>query len=96
MENKNSNEPAFSKAAFYHPDGGIDPPQIGLTKREYFSGLANVNEQDYSVSTMEEILDEKIPESPMLERIKFFARFKAKLKLIEADEILKQLDNGNK
>lgn len=36
----NGNEPAFSKAAFYHPDGGIDSPQEGLTKREYFAAMA--------------------------------------------------------
>lgn len=35
----NSEKPAFSKAAFYHPDGGVDSPQTGLTKREYFAGL---------------------------------------------------------
>lgn len=37
---KNQDQPAFAKSAFYHPDGGIDPPQTGLTKREYFAGLA--------------------------------------------------------
>jgi hypothetical protein len=37
---KNGNQPAFAKAAFYHPDGGVDTPQQGLTKREYFAGLA--------------------------------------------------------
>jgi hypothetical protein len=36
----NADKPAFSKSAFYHPDGGIDAPQEGLTKREYFAGLA--------------------------------------------------------
>lgn len=36
----NGNEPAFSKAAFYHPDGGADSPQEGLTKREYFAAMA--------------------------------------------------------
>lgn len=36
----NGNEPAFSKAAFYHPEGGIDSPQEGLTKREYFAAMA--------------------------------------------------------
>lgn len=36
----NGNEPAFSKAAFYHPEGGIDSPQSGLTKREYFAAMA--------------------------------------------------------
>lgn len=36
----NPNEPAFSKSAFYHPDGGMDAPQEGLSKREYFAGLA--------------------------------------------------------
>ncbi len=34
------NSPAFAKAAFYHPDGGIDHPQEGLTKREYFAAIA--------------------------------------------------------
>lgn len=34
------NDPAFSKAAFYHPEGGIDGPQEGLTKREYFAAMA--------------------------------------------------------
>jgi hypothetical protein len=36
----NPNDAAFSKAAFYHPDGGIDGPQLGLTKREYFAAMA--------------------------------------------------------
>jgi hypothetical protein len=42
MENKitNPNEPAFSKPAFYHPDGGLDSPNTGLTKREYFAAMA--------------------------------------------------------
>lgn len=34
------NDAAFAKAAFYHPEGGIDSPQIGLTKREYFAAVA--------------------------------------------------------
>jgi hypothetical protein len=33
-------EYAFSKAAFYHPDGGIDRPQEGLNIREYFAAKA--------------------------------------------------------
>ena len=37
---ENGKKPAFAKAAFYHPEGGIDSPQQGLTKREYFAGLA--------------------------------------------------------
>jgi len=36
----NSNSAAFAKAAFYHPDGGADSPQEGLTKREYFAAMA--------------------------------------------------------
>lgn len=34
------NEPAFAKAAFYHPDGGVDSPQSGMTLRQYYAGLA--------------------------------------------------------
>lgn len=34
------NDNAFAKAAFYHPDGGIDSPAEGLTKREYFAAMA--------------------------------------------------------
>ena len=42
MENNitNGNEPAFSKSAFYYPDGGLDSPNAGLTKREYFAAMA--------------------------------------------------------
>lgn len=36
----NPNEPAFSRAAFYHPDCGSVPAQEGLTKREYFAAMA--------------------------------------------------------
>ena len=32
-----ANDLAFSKAAFYHPEGGIDSPNEGLTKREYIA-----------------------------------------------------------
>ena len=39
METK-ANEPAFSKPAFYHHDVGIDLPNNGLTKREYFAVMA--------------------------------------------------------
>ena len=35
-----ANDPAFSKSAFYHPDGSYDLPENGLTKREYFAGIA--------------------------------------------------------
>ena len=36
----NGKDSAFAKSAFYHPDGGIDIPQEGLTKREYFAAMA--------------------------------------------------------
>jgi len=34
------NEPAYAKSAFYHPDGGIDPSQTGLTIRQQFAMAA--------------------------------------------------------
>ena len=39
MENNKTHgdSPAFSKAAFYTDEYGIDAPQEGLTKREYFA-----------------------------------------------------------
>ena len=36
----NPNDPAFSRAAFYHPDGGYIPAQEGMTIREYFAAMA--------------------------------------------------------
>jgi len=36
----NPNDYAFSKSAFYHPDGNFDLPENGLTKREYFAAMA--------------------------------------------------------
>lgn len=38
--NTKPTDAAFAKAAFYHPDGGVDSPQEGLTKREYFAAMA--------------------------------------------------------
>lgn len=42
MENNKTHgdSPAFSKPAFYHPDGAFDSPNNGLTKREYFAAMA--------------------------------------------------------
>jgi len=42
MENNKTHgdSPAFSKAAFYTDEYGIDAPQEGLTKREYFAAMA--------------------------------------------------------
>lgn len=65
------NEPAFSKAAFYHPDGGVDRPQEGLSKREYFAAMAlqglltrvpnrHNNETDLGVIELKRISEESI------------------------------------
>jgi hypothetical protein len=42
MENNHTNatDAAFAKSAFYHEAGGVDSPQTGLTKREYFAAMA--------------------------------------------------------
>ncbi len=48
MDNENGNLPAFSKEGIFDPnylgrgsaDGFRSNPQTGLTKREYFAGLA--------------------------------------------------------
>lgn len=40
MATINPNDAAFAKSAFNHPDFGIDSPQEGLTKREYFAAKA--------------------------------------------------------
>jgi hypothetical protein len=36
----NSNDLAFARPAFYHPEGGVSHPQDGCTKREYFAAMA--------------------------------------------------------
>ena len=35
----NGNDSAFSKPAFVSQQGVVDPPQEGLTKREYFAAM---------------------------------------------------------
>ena len=42
MENNKTHgdSPAFAKAAFYTDEYGIDAPQEGCTKREYFAAMA--------------------------------------------------------
>lgn len=66
-----ANDSAFSKAAFYHPDGGTDSPKESLTKREYFSAMAMIglltrvpdrfnNEPDLGVIESDRIASESV------------------------------------
>lgn len=40
MNKITGNEPAYPKSAFYHPDGGLDQPNDGMSLRQHFAGLA--------------------------------------------------------
>ena len=78
---KNGEQPAFAKAAFYHPDGGIDSPQQGLTKREYLAAMAM--QGLLSTMSFNAKLNIKVAECI------------AKESLLAADELLKQLSNDS-
>lgn len=71
-------EPAFSKAAFYHQYGGVDNPQTGLTKREYFAAMA-----------MQGMLSANQPDD--IPNDKFWFEILANDSILAADELLKQL-----
>ena len=90
----NGNEPAFSKAAFYHPDGGIDRPQEGLSKREYFAAMAMQGAISAQAGTREMVemqLEYYLKEYPDLTVRESLARESVKM----ADELIKAL-NENK
>ncbi len=36
----NSNDLAFARPTFYHPEGGVSHSQDGCTKREHFAAMA--------------------------------------------------------
>lgn len=40
MKKTYADSPAFPKSAFYHPDGGMDRPEDGVSTREYFAAVA--------------------------------------------------------
>ncbi len=74
---KNSDLPAFPKTT---PDG--DPPQKGLTKREYFSGLAMQGLLSNPEWMKEHKGQKYIMENTII----------AEIAIKTADEFLKQLD----
>lgn len=80
-----SNEPAFSKAAFYHPDGGVDSPQEGLTKREYFATHAEIPWN--AVITTLEI---KHPGANIT--VREIIKYRAVLQVMAADALIEQLN----
>ena len=61
-------EPAFAKSAFYHPDGGLDSPQEGMSKRLLIAkdamcallsnGTENIYEKDLTVMRAYQYADE--------------------------------------
>ena len=77
---KNGDLPAFSKAAFYHPDGGSDSPNDGVTKREYFAAMAM---QGLLVNYIDNGMYGNSTDYPMV----------SEQSVRMADELLKQLDN---
>ena len=74
----NGNDSAFSKPAFVSQQGVVDPPQEGLTKREYFAGLAmqGLLRNHLMIDTMNEYSKDWI----------------SKHSILIADELLKQLE----
>lgn len=85
------NEPAFSKAAFYHPDGGIYSPQEGLTKREYFAATALQGAISAQAGTREMVemqLEYYLKEYPNLTVRESLAKESVKM----ADELIKALN----
>ena len=96
---KNGNTPAFSKSAFYHPDGGIDSPNEGLTKREYFAGLAmqgilsNEKQSKHKSNIIERFLQLFFPKLPLSWSNSNYDCV-SKDAMAFADELLKQLEDG--
>lgn len=64
----------------------------GLTKREYFSAMANPNIEGWSESVAEEAIG--YPPSDKLGRMKWTCDFKATLKVMEADTLIKALNKN--
>ena len=54
-------KPAFSKSAFYHPDGDADPPQDGMSKRFYTACAAMFIPSDI-INSMINLMDEDMEE----------------------------------
>jgi hypothetical protein len=76
----------------YANDVSVEP---GLTKREYFAAMADLEEwKDSSVQFMESVVGEPVPswnEQP-LAHLTFYAKFNAIIKCIKADALITELN----
>jgi|GEM_PF-5809560 len=73
------------------PNAIIETDFGGLTKREYFAAISNSNADGLSTDTMQQIVGEEIPISPM-ERVMFFLKLEAIYKVMQADALIKALN----
>lgn len=87
----NGNEPAFSKAAAFSPNGAMAKSQEGLTKREYFAATALQGAISAQAGTREMVemqLEYYLKEYPNLTVRESLAKESVKM----ADELIKALN----
>lgn len=90
----NGNEPAFSKAAAFSPNGAMAKSQEGLTKREYFAAMRRPQEGESAISLLiARILMDSDPPKPLsIDTVKWWAEAEEKLSVIHADALIKALN----
>ena len=66
----------------------------GISIRMHFAAMATPDVERYSIKFMEDIMGEKYPDNntEALKIVEFHAAFKARLKIIEADALIAELN----
>ena len=90
----NGKDSAFAKSAFYHPDGGIDIPQEGLTKREYFAAIVSVDGVEFpNMEQAAKFAEIDLPDVYDFEAmLKVSIAVEAKLRVMKADALINALN----
>lgn len=91
MSKITGNEPAFPADAQNQTTGDIFY-YSGITLRQYYAGLINVSDNDYTTNQALKLMAvENSPDDP-IEALKFWNSVEAKIKVMKADALINELN----
>jgi len=91
----NPNDPAFP---FLEPEI-ICSVNAGMTIRTQIAAMVVLKDMDtdsYSMLFIEDLMGRKLPVNNAIENVKFWAEYRSKLRVIEADALITELNRTEK
>ena len=91
----NPNDPAFP---FLEPEI-VCSVNVGMTIRTQIAAMVVLKDMDtdsYSMLFIEDLMGRKLPVNNAIENVKFWAEYRSKLRVIEADALITELNRTEK